>query len=465
MLKQNPVIEDLCTVTGEYREILISSMNLIADRYGRDLDYPWIDTKFNTITGKDFLNEDPLRNRGIVYSWIQGRGLESLVIHIKWILNNYTDSKTFLLTKKLNRIVLVVAESVKTAVKLNGGHLSFFMNPLGKALFRGIDGNMEERDLTKNNLWNISDIFGSKGLFAASLISGIEIDRLSSIEYINNIVTGIINGNFITDQQPLAEKNPVTAVKGRLSHAPWMLSIGSLTLLLKNGESEALSSGIRAIQYILDNHINIAGKWENLEENDYIEYIKTNGELWVSEGCVLSDPGHALEFVGLTSRFLSTAFSLKNLENKTKQVLSEISSHLFPIFQRNFTNGFNRKAEGITKLIDLISRQAVNKLMPWWSLPETMRAALGCYEIVQREEERKFCLEAYSLCHNSLMHNYIQTESSGLFSVQNRDEDGKVIDSISAVPDADPGYHTGIALIDCLDMIERITHRGLDTNE
>jgi len=453
MLKLNPVIEDLCTVTGDYREILISSMNLIADRYERDLNYPWIDTKFNTITGKDFLKEDPLRGREIVYSWIQGRGLESLVIHIKWILDNYTDNKSTLLTKNLNRIVEEVAESVKTAVIINGGHLSFFMNPLGKALFQGIDGNVEERVMTQN-LWNISDIFGAKGLFAASLISGNEIDRLSSIEYINKIVTGITHGNFITDQQPLAEKNPVTAVKGRLSHTPWMLSIGSLTLLLKNGESEALNPGIRAIQYILDNHINIAGKWETLEENDYIEYIKTNGELWVSEGCVLSDPGHALEFVGLTTRLLSTALSLKNLENETKQVLSEISSHLFPIFQRNFTNGFNRKAEGITKLIDLRSRQPVNRLMPWWSLPETMRAALGCYEIVQREAERKFCLEAYSLCHNSLMNNYIQTEFSGLFSVQNRDGDGKVIDSISAVPDADPGYHTGIALIDCLDMIE-----------
>ncbi|RKX82638.1 MAG: hypothetical protein DRP70_16065 [Spirochaetes bacterium] len=465
MLDLNPVIEDLSTVTGGYREILISSMNLIADRYERDLGYPWIDTKFNTITGEDFLKEDPLRSKGIVYSWIQGRGLESLMIHIEWILNNYTDSKTILLTKRLNRIVKEVAESVKTAVKLNGGHLSFFMNPLGKTLVQGIDGKMEEHVLTQKNPWNISDIFGSKGLFAASLISGNEIDRISSVEYIKKIVNGITHGNFITDQQPLAEKNPVTAVKGRLSHTPWMLIIGSLTLLLKHGVSEALSPGIRAIQYILDNHINIAGKWENLEENDYVEYIKTNGELWVSEGCVLSDPGHALEFVGLTSRFLSTALSLKTLENETKQVLSEISPYLFPIFQRNFTNGFNRKAEGITKLIDLISRQPVNRLMPWWSLPETMRAALGCYEIIQREEEREFCLEAYSLCHNSLMNNYIQTESSGLFSVQNRDENGRIIDSISAVPDADPGYHTGIALIDCLDMIESNTHRGTDTNE
>ncbi len=205
MLKLNPVIEDLCTVTGDYREILISSMNLIADRYERDLNYPWIDTKFNTITGKDFLKEDPLRGREIVYSWIQGRGLESLVIHIKWILDNYTDNKSTLLTKNLNRIVEEVAESVKTAVIINGGHLSFFMNPLGKALFQGIDGNVEERVMTQN-LWNISDIFGAKGLFAASLISGNEIDRLSSIEYINKIVTGITHGNFITDQQPLAKK-------------------------------------------------------------------------------------------------------------------------------------------------------------------------------------------------------------------------------------------------------------------
>ncbi|MCK5201338.1 MAG: hypothetical protein KAR21_23450, partial [Spirochaetales bacterium] len=101
-----------------------------------------------------------------------------------------------------------------------------------------------------------------------------------------------------------------------------------------------------------------------------------------------------------------------------------------------------------------VSRKPVNSRMPWWSLPETMRAALGCYQIVQDKADRSFCMKAYRLCHNSLFNNYIKKDSPGLLAVQTRDKKGNIIDSIPAVPDADPGFHTGLALIDCLEMME-----------
>jgi hypothetical protein len=39
-------------------------------------------------------------------------------------------------------------------------------------------------------------------------------------------------------------------------------------------------------------------------------------------------------------------------------------------------------------------------------------------------------------------------------SVQTLGKDGMVKDTIPATPDADPGYHTGICLIDCLKVME-----------
>lgn len=176
--------------------------------------------------------------------------------------------------------------------------------------------------------------------------------------------------------------------------------------------------------------------------------------MWYTDGMVLSDPGHALEFIGLAARFLSAALSAVSLETRNKQELLEITSLMLPIFRRNFSNGFNLKAEGIVKLMDLVSRQTVNSQMPWWSVPETMRAALGCYEIAHNDADRSFCMKAYSLCHNTFMNNYIVSDSPGLLAVQTRDENGAIIDSIPAVPDADPGYHTGLSLIDCLEMID-----------
>ena len=65
-------------------------------------------------------------------------------------------------------------------------------------------------------------------------------------------------------------------------------------------------------------------------------------------------------------------------------------------------------------------------------------------------------MESYSLSHNTFFRNYLYENSPGRLAIQSRDENGNVIDSIPAVPDADPGYHTGLALMDCLAMIDRL---------
>ncbi len=69
-------------------------------------------------------------------------------------------------------------------------------------------------------------------------------------------------------------------------------------------------------------------------------------------------------------------------------------------------------------------------------------------------------MESYSLCHNAFFRNYLHENSPGRLALQSRDENGNVIDSIPAVPDADPGYHTGLALIDCISMIDGLMESG-----
>jgi len=454
MLSVIPDIEEIRAIISEYRAIVYSMMQLIADRYDQNVDYHWIDTKLSVITGRDFPEDDALRSKSTIYAWIQGRGLESLTLHHNWLMEDSPEEKTRTLISRLERIIKEVSESCLKAGELNGGHFFFFMDSRGKAIEPEAGGTWSGKNMDSGDPWNISDIFVSRGLFASSLISGNEEVRSFSISMIMNIFKGIRENRFITDQHPLAEGNPVTAVRGRLSHTPWMLMIGSMTLLLKHGVSEALEPGITAIRYILDHHVNINNKWKQLKDYDYIEYIGTGNELWYTGEKVLSDPGHAVEFIGLTLQFVFLAESLNQHNKIFRDELAEIASMMYPIFRRNFINGYNRETEGIVKLIDLESRQTVNGLMPWWSLPEAMRAALGCSRIAQNNEERTFCMEAYSLCHNSFINNYLVNEYPGMQAVQTRDEQGRIIDSISAVPDADPGYHTGLSLIDCMDMID-----------
>lgn len=111
-----------------------------------------------------------------------------------------------------------------------------------------------------------------------------------------------------------------------------------------------------------------------------------------------------------------------------------------------------RQSGGICKHFDLISRNALNSDMPWWSLPETMRAAIRCWEIADSDILRKKCLEIFSACHNGFVKNYLLPERH-FMAIQNRSIDNKITRSIPATPDADPGYHTGLSLIDVWEII------------
>jgi mannose/cellobiose epimerase-like protein (N-acyl-D-glucosamine 2-epimerase family) len=79
-----------------------------------------------------------------------------------------------------------------------------------------------------------------------------------------------------------------------------------------------------------------------------------------------------------------------------------------------------------------------------------MRAAVGCLSFAS-DSERSFLLDSYSSCHNALFSFYAKEESG--FCIQSRDEDGEVSDTIPAVPDADPNYHTGLPLIFCIERL------------
>jgi N-acylglucosamine 2-epimerase (GlcNAc 2-epimerase) len=459
MLINNLDIDDLKTLTGDYREILLSSMNLIADRYESDTDYHWIDTKLNLITGDDFSKDDPLRSKDIVYSWIQGRGLESLSLHIEWLRNNCVAKNDLILAKRLESIIREVSESIAKAKEINAGHLFFSLNPLGKALKRLNNESWVVKTMSFQDPWNFSDIFASRGLFSGSYILHDDALQSDAAEYVKNVLAGIIERNFETDQLALSAGNNPRAVKGRFSHAPWMIMIGSMTLLLKHKVKDAFELGVTIIRYILDNYININGRWPDLKEFDYVEFINSDGDLWYTNGNVLSDPGHALEFVGLSIQFILAANSPGSLNPQEELQIKNLTSAMFPIFKRSFTNGYDYEHGGIVKLLDLISRKRINKEMPWWSLPETMRAALGCYAIITDPVDRSFCMDSYSLCHDSFFENYINDNSPGMLAIQSRDENGQVCDSIPAVPDADPGYHTGLALIDCMELINKIIEK------
>ena len=76
--------------------------------------------------------------------------------------------------------------------------------------------------------------------------------------------------------------------------------------------------------------------------------------------------------------------------------------------------------------------------MPWWSLPETIRAALAAWRVAENDENRRTCLEIAAGSHNAFVTHYVRPQTY-LMAVKVRDAHGEVLDVVPAYPNAIPG--------------------------
>ena len=141
--------------------ILNRSVSRIAERSGKE-EYPFIDTKFDIVTNRDFDETDePFRQKNCIYSWIQGRGLESLAKHVLFFQSQRDSEQTKILRKILSAVIF----SMEQLREKNGGYLPFAMTPDGHSFFQ-----------QGEHYANYSDLFYSKGLlYSAHLLGKVEL--------------------------------------------------------------------------------------------------------------------------------------------------------------------------------------------------------------------------------------------------------------------------------------------------
>jgi mannose/cellobiose epimerase-like protein (N-acyl-D-glucosamine 2-epimerase family) len=211
--------------------------------------------------------------------------------------------------------------------------------------------------------------------------------------------------------------------------------------------------GLRLIRHELHNHINLDGRAPNLRDYDFWETINDRGQPYSENGKILSDPGHALECVGLVLKFASTAKQLPITDAEQQAEIAHIETLMPRLLEHNFRNGFQPGPGGICKAFDLVSRTPINTDMPWWSLPETMRSAAFCWRLARTDTDRMMSLRIVRDCHNAFTRHFVRPDLH-LMAYQTRSETGDPVSVIPATADADPGYHTGLSIIDVLDAIE-----------
>lgn len=106
------------------------------------------------------------------------------------------------------------------------------------------------------------------------------------------------------------------------------------------------------------------------------------------------------------------------------------------------------------KAVDNRTGKLLEDSMPWWNLPETMRAALFAAGASPEEETIKECLRIFAKCHNAYFSHYLN-QANMLFPFQTRSgETGEVLDAAPAVPEGDPLYHTNLCVIEIVSALQ-----------
>ena len=444
-------LQDAARLIPVYEKMLLEILDAMIERYERDPDYPFIDTKLNIITGKDHYpasSDNFFKGRDVIYSWIQGRALESLAGHAVWLKNcsQLTPDAASRIVK-IEKILREVIGSMENIRNRNHGRMFFAFSRSGEPL--------ETHQGQLRNLLripdgsNYSDLFYSKGLLCAAAFLGLETKTAEAEHYFLRVINDIRNRRFITDQQSFDPKNPVTAVTGKHLQGPFMIALSGIAeAAAVTGRQTWLRQGREFMEYIFKFHINMeAGT--GLQQYDFWEAVDSSGSPWDENGMILCDPGHALEFAGLSLKCLlqmRTVPEFTGFTEKCRSFYQELIVHCF-------RQGFNAQAGGICKSYDLKAHRPVNTDMPWWSLPETIRAAAEMLEFAP--ESTPAMLKIIEQCSTAFLGKFVNPSVHSM-AYQTRGADGRPVDVIPATPDADPGYHTGLSIIAFLNILSRV---------
>lgn len=368
---------------------------------------PLINTKLNSLTLLDYESKDGLRGPDYMYGWIQGRGLEAMILHAR-----YFEKFDAPLSQRLYNAAEALYPFLRNLIASHlGAHFCYNAALLP---IRCDDPSGQTRQKREPDIATYSDLFCVKGLIAAATQFAPEHlpEHLSSL---HAIIDAIERNRFLMresgriDEAALAEQRP--------DFGPRMIALGAAALLHQLGLAKQDSFSNRFIDHVLDHHLD-----------------PRSGLLTNEPGGDSCNVGHAIEFAG---------FALDTHQNA---VNNELTKCLSNIISHSFQAGFN--GTGIHTSIDRSTMVPINTMCPWWSLPETIRAASLAYEATGNPA----LLSTWKTAHEAFFSHYWRDDPP--IAYQCLSKEGPV-DAVPATPDLDPGYHTGLSLLGAMQIVER----------
>lgn len=368
----------------------------------------FLNTKQNSLTCEDYGAEDGLRGPDYVYGWIQGRGLEALVGHAEFF-----DEELQPLAGKLDAAGRRLYGRLAGLQKADG-HSYFCYNRHMRPVYADAAGAVHEQQ-RHGAIYSYSDAFVAKGLIAAASRYGLP-DLSVHLDYFDNVITAIEDGRFQMDERrPLS---PESLALQADDFGPRMILLGAAGMLKRFGHDGHLAYAEHFIAHVLERHFDDAsGLLRNVPGEDFCNV------------------GHGIEFVG---------FVLDYLDDDDDPALVE---KLERILVSSFDKGFI--GPGIVLTVSAATGEPQSPYCPWWSLPETIRAAALVHSRTSSAES----LRVWRKGHAAFFEHYWR--GTPPIAYQTMTKDGPA-DFVPATPDLDPGYHTGLSLLSAIHAADKL---------
>jgi len=447
--------DEIKALAPGYETMLRRELETILDRFERDPEYCLIDTKLDLRTGRDFYpvnsKEEAFRSREVIYSWTQSRGMEALAGHLRWlaIAHAIKTPERNLLAGRIRKLLTTVINTMEEIRSVNHGRVYFCMTAGGSPLEIVKYKHIQPAEYLMPES-NYSDLFYSRGLFAAAWELGWGRKTKDAITYFKKVLDDIEDDHFLSDRQAFEPHNVPRYQPGKFAAAPFRTALAGLALFgAYNQDADWFGYASRFITRIIDNHINLDGRIPELPEYDFFEEIDSENHPWRTDDKIAGDPGRAIEFIAHAAKCLVRMRKLPE-----HQPLLERCLQIFPpLLIHQFELGYNPQAEGICRRFDLKSRKALSPCMPSWNLPATMRAAALLIALDGDSQYRPQLENILRLASNAFSGKYLNPDA-GMLPYTARGCDGKILDTILETPDFDPAYYSGLSLIDVIKVID-----------
>jgi hypothetical protein len=405
----------LLTARETYLRANMGTLNWMLDR--PRLHRAFLNTKLNSLTLRDYGENDGWRSPAVVYGWIQGRGLEALVLHARFF-----EARAPELAAKLRSAAHDLYRALAD-LHARHGRAYFAYNAELCPVYPGSMGEMRPQ-ASGEGLSTYSDIFVVKGLIAASQI----FDQKAMHGYLENlraIVLAVDEDRFLMNERQRLDQSALARQQNE--YGPRMILLGAAAMLHELGHSANAAFAERLIEHVLREHVEDgsgqlrAGATRDTPDEDHC------------------NPGHAIEFVGFALECLTADADRARVQLLEQMLLT------------SFALGF--EPPGIALSVSLSQGTTVSEYRPWWSLPETIRAAARAFERTNNPAS----FGVWRSAHQAFFRHYWRSDPPIAF--QTLTKDGP-IDYVPATPDLDPGYHTGLSFLGTLHVIERLLSTG-----